>query len=273
MIDAVFIDLDGTLLNEFHEITEANKLALKELKKRNIQYFIATGRPEQLVKKIVDELEYTKPLIMYNGSVIGHPFKTDRELSLHLDKVITDKIVDYCQKHNHMVMLYTQNAIFSDKNERVDFFEEKNKSYDLRHRAIFKSLDLYQGEAVNKILIVERNRRRYETAKTYINQFDVNTVQSQIGFLDINPLNASKGNAAREIMKLYDIDSTKTLAIGDQENDLSMLDAVNHFVAMGNAAESVKAKAHDVTLSNNDDGVAYCLAKYINNHEHMFNKS
>ena len=273
MIEAVFIDLDGTLLNENHEISQANRLALKDLEKRNISFFIATGRPEQLVKKIVDDLNYKKPLIMYNGSVIGHPFKTERMLNLTLNDHTTESIVKYCQKNNHIVMLYTQHAIFSDRNERVDFFEEKNKTYSVKHQAIFKMLSEYQGEEVNKILIVERNDLRYKTVKAFVNKLDVSTVQSQHGFLDVNPLNASKGNAAREIMKHFNIDPTKTLAIGDQENDLSMLDSVNRFVAMGNATESVKNKADDVTLSNSDNGVAYCLAKYVINTEQMFNNS
>lgn len=273
MIEAVFIDLDGTLLNENHEISQANKKALKALEKHNVLYFIATGRPEQLVKKIVDDLEYDKPFIMYNGGVIGHPFKTKRKLSLALKKDVTEIIVNYCQKHNHMVMLYTQNAIFSDKNERVDFFENKNRNYEGKHHAIFKPLNQYQDEEVNKILIVERDQSRYKTVKTFIKKLDVNSVQSQQGFLDINPLNASKGNAAKEIMKLYDINPTNTLALGDQENDLSMLDAVHCFVAMGNATESVKSKAHDVTFTNNNNGVAYCLDKYIIKDEQTFNKS
>ena len=263
MIKAVFIDLDGTLLNSHHEVSQANKEALSLLDEKNIPYFIATGRPDQLVKKIIKDLNYNREMIMMNGSVIGHPFKEKRIRDLTLPQPLAKDIIDYCLKHDYLIMLYTHHAIFSDDNERVQFFKAQHADYDEECKAVFKPLSSYHGEGINKILVVEHDLKKYEALQDLLKTMPVSAVQSQRGFLDINPLSATKGSAIGEILDYYQIDSNDAIAFGDQDNDLSMRDYVSTFIAMGNAKDNVKLVADYVTEDHNYDGVALWLKRHI----------
>ncbi len=263
MVKAVFIDLDGTLLNSKHEISLANKKALEALEDNNILYFIATGRPDQLVKKIVHDLSYDREMIMMNGSVIGHPFKSTRVRDLVIDQSYAEAIIAHCLEHNYLIMLYTHYAIFSEDNERVRFFKNKTKDEEEALQPVFKPLSAYQGEGINKILVVEHNPDRYQALKRYLKAMPLSCVQSQIGFLDINPQNATKGSALKILSDKYQLQAKEVIAFGDQDNDLSMRDYVSQFIAMGNAQERVKAVADDITLDHDHDGVASWINKNI----------
>ena len=260
-MDAVFIDLDGTLLDDHHHISLKNLNALKRLENLNIPYFIATGRPEQLVKKILFDLTYERMMILYNGSVVGQPFKQPKLFSKALDTSVVQTILSYALAHQYLVMLYTEHAIYSDNNERVQYFKNFQKSDPTHFQTTFKPFDAYHGETVYKILVVEHDQTRYHTFQNYLEDCPVQMVQSQKGFLDINPLGTSKGEAITHIIEHFGYKREYTIAFGDQENDLSMVDAVGKFIAMGNAVEKVKQAAHMVTTSNNDSGVAHALEK------------
>lgn len=275
MIDSVILDLDGTLLNDALEISEENKHSLRQLDALGIPYFIATGRPEQLAKPIVSELNYERPMIMYNGSVIGHPFKNER---LYSEAIAADDfktVIEYCNANNMIVMLYTQYAIYTDPNYRRDFFLERNKALKAKDKAVFKTMAEFDGnEEVNKILIIEHDpgKRKRFIDYFYNNETLANHlsfVQSQPSFMDINPKGTSKGQAIDRLFKALNINRENTLAIGDQDNDISMKAFVHTFGAMGNASDSVKDVADFVTWDNNHHGVSVAIEKYVLN-EQMF---
>ena len=104
MIKLLAIDLDGTLLNSSHKISEENKLAIKKAQEQDVKVIIATGRPEQLCKTIVKELNIEDDIIMSNGGVIGHPFKSEKVLSRTLNKVIVKNVINYSGIVNHRII-------------------------------------------------------------------------------------------------------------------------------------------------------------------------
>lgn len=263
MIKAVFIDLDGTLLNRHHQISKANQQALKALEAQQILYFIATGRPDQLVKKIIKDLNYTRDMIMMNGSVVGHPLKSTRLRDLTIDASLAKTIIDYCINHNYTIMLYTQHAIFSDNNERVRFFKSQHKDYEPALQAVFKPISDYRDEGINKILVVEHDEKKYQALQAHLKDYPLSAVQSQTGFLDINPPHASKGSGIELLLKHYHINAQEAIAFGDQDNDLSMRAHVATFIAMDNALDNVKSVADAVTFDHNQDGVARWLNQHV----------
>ncbi len=271
MIESVVMDLDGTLLNDKMEVSEGNKEALRRLDALNIPYFIATGRPEQLVKPVVSALDYKRPLIMYNGSVIGHPFEERRLYSEPIPNRDIKDIVGHCEKRDMIVMLYTKDAIYSDPNYRVDFFKERNTALNDRDKAVFKTMDAFDyAYEVNKILIIEPDSQKRDTFIRHFSedselQKNLRLVRSQPSFLDINPKTTSKGKAIDRLHAHYGLDPKRCLAIGDQENDISMKDHAGVFVSMENATDEVKKMADFVTGSNSDDGVYTALKHYIPN--------
>ena len=84
-------------------------------------------------------------------------------------------------------------------------------------------------------------------------------------FCDIANINSNKGNAVKKLLEILNIKKEETIAIGDDNNDLSMFEQVGRKVAMNNAIDLVKEKADEITLSNDEDGVAIYLEKLLKN--------
>ena len=264
MIKMVVSDMDGTLLNSNLEVSQENLQAIQALRDKGIRFCIATGRPEQLVKEYVEVLNMKDPMIMYNGSVIGHPFLDKQLYELRLEKEDIREIIQYCEKHDIIYMPYTKDKIISKPNYRVDFFQKRNKKLEEKVRCIFediRDIDEILENSINKVLLIENNKEKYLKTKELVlkhPQFEIAT--SQKGFIDINPKGASKGNALKVLAKHFGYNMDEIVVFGDQDNDVSMLEVAGISVAMANSSENAKNAASHVTTSNNDSGVA----KWIN---------
>lgn len=270
MIKMAVFDLDGTLLNSSLEISNANLEAIDLLRKKGIRVVIATGRPEQLVKPYMSPLQMEDDLIMYNGSVIGHPFKEKRMYSLALPKESAKAIIQYCYDNDHIVMSYTKDFLVSKPNFRVDFFEKRNEVLPEINKAVFKDIEsldeIVNNYEINKLLIIEMDPDKYTKLRKDLSIYtDCEMVKSQKNFLDINPLGASKGAALAYLAKQYGYEPSEIIAFGDQDNDVSMLEFAGISVAMGNACLSAKDVSDYITLSNDEDGVAIGIQKFILN--------
>jgi Cof subfamily protein (haloacid dehalogenase superfamily) len=268
MIKMVVCDMDGTLLNSNLEISQENLHAIEKLRNLGIRFCIATGRPEQLIKEYIRPLRMEDPMILYNGSVIGHPWHKTSLYELRLDKDDIERIIEYCEQNDIIYMPYTKDHIISKPNYRVAFFEERNKNLPQDEKTIFKDIrdkkEIIQEHHVNKILLIENNKEKYAKAKAYMEQFEqFEIATSQKGFIDINPKGASKGNALRILAKHFGYSLDEVVVFGDQDNDVSMLEIAGISVAMANASEKAKKAAKYHTTSNNDNGVANWINKHI----------
>lgn len=266
MIKMVICDMDGTLLNSNLEISQQNLQAIADLREKGIRFCIATGRPEQLVKEYIEPLRMKDPMIMYNGSVIGHPFEKEKLYELKLENNDMKAIIEYCEENDVIYMPYTKDKIISKPNYRVDFFEKRNESLAEKNKCVFKdirNIDDILDNSVNKILIIENNEEKFKKVNEFVNKFEqFEVASSQKGFIDINPKGASKGNALRILANHFGYKLDEIVAFGDQDNDVSMLEVAGISIAMANASEKAKNAADYITDSNNNSGVA----KWINEH-------
>ena len=267
MIKMVVSDMDGTLLNSNLEISQENLQAIEALREKGIRFCIATGRPEQLVKEYIEPLRMKDPMIMYNGSVIGHPFQDGSLYELKLEKEDIKSIISYCEEHNIIYMPYTKDKIISKPNYRVDFFEKRNELLEDKNKCVFediRELDEILRNNVNKILLIENDEEKFRKAKAFVSQFpQFEIASSQTGFIDINPQGASKGNALKILANHFGYKLEEIVAIGDQDNDVSMLEVAGISVAMENASKNAKNAADYVTVSNNESGVAKWIKENI----------
>lgn len=265
MIKMIVSDMDGTLLNKDLKISQKNLDAIDYIRSKGIRFCVATGRPEQLVKEYINDLQMEDPMILYNGSVITHPFKEGKLFELKLSENQIRDIVTICEQHNVIYMLYTKDRIISKPNYRVDFFEERNKSLPLKEKCVFediRDIELLVKEDVNKILIIEQDEEKFELVKNeFMSRTDLNVASSQKGFIDCNPKGASKGNALKVLCEHFGYSLDEVIVFGDQDNDVSMMKIAGTSVCMLNGSYLAKKHSDDITLSNNDSGFAY----WINN--------
>jgi Cof subfamily protein (haloacid dehalogenase superfamily) len=264
----VVCDMDGTLLNSDLKISLENLQAIKGLREKGIRFCIATGRPEQLLKEYVDPLKMEDPIIMYNGSVIGHPFKDEKLYELCLKKDDIRDIIGYCERNGILNMIYTKDKIISKPNWRVDFFKERNKKLQIRNQSIFTNLynidKTINENKINKILLIEKDKDKYQTIIEKLKHFkDIKVVASQKGFIDINPVGSSKGKAVQILAKHFGYDLSEIVIFGDQDNDVSMLEIAGVSVAMANGSENAKSISDFITDSNDDNGFANWVNKSL----------
>ena len=267
MIKLVVTDMDGTFLRPDLSVSKNNLVAVKELNQHGVHFAIATGRPDQLMKEYVDKLGLKEPIIMSNGSIIGHPFQAQRVWEKTLSSSTLKALFQVLDKAEMDYLIYTKEAIITRDNERYRFFQQRNETLPKHQRAEFivteqPSYSLNDKKAY-KVLVLENNAQKY---KKYFNLFssweDVEVYQSQKTFIDINPQGISKGNAIIQLANYYGIDVKDVVVFGDQHNDLEMMKTAGIAVAMGNAIEEVKQVADFITTTNEEDG----FARWINDH-------
>lgn len=264
---AVF-DLDGTLLDSHHEISEDNKKALKRLADEDCHIVIATGRPDMLVKEYLYKLELDTPVISCNGAMIRQPISGQIFYQKYIPKAKALSVLQLCKDEGHIYMAYTKDAIITTDNFRTRYFEERNKTLDPSCRTKFiiehdieRISDVYD---INKILIIEKDEEKYEVMKDRLKDFDgVTKVSSAKGFYDIMPLNTSKKNAIDQLIDHFNIKISDVVAFGDNYNDVDMLKHVGTAITTSNGVSEVKEVADYISIDHNDSGVAYAINSYI----------
>ena len=265
-VKMIALDMDGTLLNPQHEITVAVKSAIEEAKAKGILVVLASGRPYIGMQRYIAELGLNIPgqyCISYNGGLVqraedGQPIlettlgmddyhffeQLARELNVHFQAL--DK------QH-----LYTPNQDIS----RYTVHESEITGIPLR----FRSVDAMDPSLrFPKLMMVDEP----EALDNAIRQlpaelFDRYTlVKSASHYLEILDKTVSKGNSVRHLAEQLGFSAEEVLAVGDHENDLTMLAWAGYGVAMGNAIDAVKEQAAYHTSSNREDGVAKAIHQW-----------
>lgn len=268
MYKMVVSDLDGTLLKKDHSISNRNKMAIRKLREMGIHFIVATGRPDQLVKEYVSELNIDEEVIMCNGAVIGHPMKDERLLDLVIPENYVREIVGLCEKNNTIYLLYSHNKIVSKLNYRAQYFIKRNEHLPEEARSVFEIIDhpnqISDFNHFNKILIIEHNESLLNQIVEQLKKHEeLEIVVSQKGFVDIVRHPSSKGNAVKIIADKYNISLDEIVVLGDQDNDVSMFKVAGKSVAMADASKLAREAANEITRDHENDGVAYWLENNI----------
>ncbi|MBI9011424.1 MAG: HAD family phosphatase [Clostridiales bacterium] len=264
---AVF-DLDGTLLDKHHEISEENLHAIKKLESKGCKIVIATGRPDMLVKEYVKKLDVLEPVISCNGAMIRNPFTKEVVFKKVIGKEDVKDIIELCQKDHRIYMVYTEDAIISTDNYRTQYFIERNQKLEKDSRAnfIIEENASYIAETyeVYKILVIEKDADKYlEMYEKFKSFSELTKVQSANGFYDIMPKNTSKKLAIDHLIDHYHIDISEVVAFGDNYNDLEMLKHAGTAITTANGVSAVKEIADFISVDHNESGVSHAINTFL----------
>lgn len=271
MIKAVFLDLDGTLMNVNNEISLKNINTIKYIANHyNIYFFLATGRPPQDIQKYYQELNLYTPVISMNGSYIIdiNKNKIIKEESIPL--LIVEKIRQECVKYPISLIFYHGSNAITEKKYLILKKEIQYSTNNINIISFDKILKNWHKNNINphKIGIIAKKEDTLINICIHLKKkFKkiLNIHRSQSNFIEVIKYNTSKAKAISFLSKKYSFKRENILAIGDSDNDISMLKFAGIGIAMGNAKDSVKKYANAITLSNEEDGVAFALEKYIIN--------
>ena len=254
-IKMVVTDMDGTLLNSNHEVSDQFFELFKELKSKGILFVAASGRQ---YNSIVDKLYTIKDDIIVIAENGGFAMKQEIEiLATPLDKYHVEKILSTLNTipNIHPVLCGKHKAYISGNS---DEFTEKLSEYYTAFE-VLDNLNDFDSEVI-KIAIYH-----FDSSEQYIYPFvkhfedELKVKVSGEDWLDISNMNAHKGYALEKVMKSYNLYSNEVMVFGDYNNDLEMLALSDYGFAMENAHPNVKKVAKYSTLSNDENGVEHIL--------------
>ncbi|MBF6058109.1 MULTISPECIES: Cof-type HAD-IIB family hydrolase [Thiomicrorhabdus] len=264
MIKLVVIDLDGTLLNPEHVVSEATLQALRALHRRDIQLMIATGRHFQDVYMLARQLDLPVSFITSNGARV-HDHHGNLLYENHIPDELVGEILDLTSGYDIHRNIYQGDVwLVEEENEpllaihHASGFEYQLVDFaDLQHEHI----DKFYFNARHDVLVpIEASLQQ--------SLGDHLTITFTTGeYLEVMNKGVSKGKALQSKLDTRGILAQEVMAFGDGMNDIEMLELVGHPVLMANAAEAVKARLPQAAIakSNADDGVADYLQRHLLN--------
>lgn len=268
-IQLVVSDIDGTILDDHQRIGERLVAAAKALDSRGISFVLASARAPMGMAGIAEELGLSHhPLAAYNGALIlteAHSETADVLASHCLPK---EEVLAFLQelKANWPQLspqLYSYDQWYAQVHDEWTIEEERITSLKAQ---VTDLIDLVEaGKEVHKILVIGQ-AETVQTMMAAAKQMTFPTLTfglSKPNYLEVTHHVVSKEHALKELAAYFHIPLSDTLAIGDNFNDLPMIRLAGCGVAMKNAPEEVRQQAPHVTETNENDGVAIALERFV----------
>jgi len=258
-------DMDGTLVNDKSELTERTKAAIVKAVEAGVFFVTATGRPFGNVQEVRELFDKDMPFIVFNGAA-AYMGKSEKLLfERFLDFDLAKEAFDIGQKIGIPQIIWTGPRLWANRLcDETTQYESFSKSLKM---TIATDLTTIRDEVkgISKVLWIDDPARIKGLSVEMREHFGqrLRCVSSMPHFLEFVSINAGKGTALAEICRLYGIDRSEVIAVGDGYNDVCMLEYAGLGVAVENAPDDIKAICGHVTLSNNNDGVAEVIERFI----------
>lgn len=284
MIKLLALDVDGTLLNSSGKIPEENKLAIRKAEEHGVLVTIATGRRFRDALPVANEIGFNAPILTHNGALIKFAESLETvDVSL-IEKETSKEILRVGQAFGGDALVSAD-----PKGKGTMFYDKVSDENIPLKKYIAWSKTLHGDEAEEAIHHVEDLEEILDDAEIIhisfsgtcqpmyelqrVLEFELNTsvnvlatIYPHLDFtlLDILPPNTSKASGLDKLASLHHFSHAEVMVIGDNFNDLEMLEYAGTSVVMGNAdASLLEREEFYTTLSNDEHGVAVAINKFI----------
>ncbi|MBN9388225.1 MAG: HAD family phosphatase [Chloroflexi bacterium] len=279
MYKLIALDVDGTLLNPQGRITPRVKEAVRAATQKGCIVTLATGRRLRPARQIAQEVGIEVPLILYSGNLIYDTAQEKPLLHRTLDPAFVKTALEFLTEMRVGTALLQSplhgERIFIGPGEDTDPYLQAYAARPDRADLIVRCTPGQLLEVPDPLVVCGVGPGQLEeTLFTHLKKWDhldsnlysyslrTSPLADLYGF-DFLPPDHNKGYALTWLANHYGLELAETLAIGDNRNDLDMLQTAGLGVAMENAADIVKARADVITASNAEDGVAAALERYV----------
>lgn len=289
MYKLVAIDLDGTLLNSYGEVSSENKEKIQKAMKRGTEVVLASGRPIMSVKNLANEIGCNHYMICGNGAITYDIQKEEILYNRFLEKAKVLQIIKICEENSIFYNVYTKDTILTKYlNYNILFYHQENASKPEEkktHITIMQNIEEYiQNRAEEdylKITICDNDKvvfgsiiRKLRTIKN-VDVLDVahmsrkmikdgtENVSMEYYYTEITNTNVDKWQAIKSLAETLNIKQEEVMTIGDNMNDAEMVKEAGLGIMMGNSAPYIKEMADIVVADNDHDGVAEAIQTYI----------
>lgn len=253
-------DMDGTLLTTDKRISQRNAAAIRAFTDMGGIFCLCTGRTLVGVAPYVKELGLDSPIISANGAVVAMP---DGEIlyEFGMSDESARTLYAYARELDLTVCLWSQNLLYANRTDRYVEHYKKVMGIDA---SIFDDIEPIVSQGILKMIWFADPERMPEL-HAFLNEkcpADNNWANSTPRMIEFNDVRTSKATAMAYIGEKYGISKDEMIAMGDNFNDLPMLQYAGLSVAMGNAPDEIKEKCSYVTDTNDEDGVGKAIERF-----------
>ena len=292
MYKLVAIDLDGTMLNSYGEVTENTKRVIKETMKKGTEVMIASGRTMDSIKNIAQEIGCNKYMIAGNGAIVYDIENKEIIYERYIPKSKALDIIKICDDNSITYSVYTNKTIVAEslRYNILYYYRENLKKEESKKTSITIVESIYayiknmqdDNEKVMKIMICDENKFVFNSIIRKMQDIDelevldvshmsrkvikngTEDVSIDYFYTEVSMENVDKWFALEFLMDKLNINKEELVTIGDNVNDREMIKNAGCGIAMGGSTPRVIEVADYVTDDNNHEGVANALEKIIN---------
>lgn len=267
----LFLDLDGTLLNDDREISAGNRAALYAALEQGHRVVINTGRPLESAMQQNKKLGLTKEgcyLISFNGGLIYDPYREEIIHRQCLTVPTALKMIRLFDRYDLHIQTYDASRVLVEPKWEDESLKRYCAKVNMEYRVIPDFTDGLTEPPAKVLAISYTDRASLEQVEAEITAHypDVDCFFSCKEYLEVVPKGVHKGNALIHMCNLLGFDVADSIAAGDAENDISMLQAAGIGCCMANGVDAVKQIANYITEhDNNHDGIAEIVQKFMLN--------
>ena len=291
MYKFVAIDLDGTMLNKYGEVTENTKNTIKKLINEGIEIVIASGRPIDSIKVIAKEIGCKNYFIAGNGALIYDIQKDKIIYEKYMPKQKVLELIEICEKNNVNYNVYTESTILAKEikynvlyyhkenlkkeeskkthinivNDMYEYVKQERDAKFLKmtvcdeDQIIFKNI-LKKLRKVNGIEVQDITHMSRKTINQGTEEYNI-----EYYCTEISEKNVDKWNAIEFLTNKLNIKKEEIMAIGDNVNDKKMIKEAGLGIVMKGSTEAVTSIADEITDTNDNEGVSKILQKHYKN--------
>ncbi len=290
MYKLIAVDLDGTMLNSYGEVTENTKRVLKQTKQKGAEVVIASGRSIDSIKYIASEIDSSKYMIAGNGAIVYDRSQNKILYEKYIPKNKALDIIQICEENSIYYNIYTNKTIIADglRYNVLYYYKENLKKEDQKktHITLVENIENYikemnEDEKIMKIFICDKNKTVFNSivrkfsAIEDIDILDVSHMARKVikqgtedipieyYYTEISMKDVDKWYALEFLIKKLGIQKEEVMAIGDNINDRKMIEEAGKGIVMGGSTPKVSEVADYITLDCNNEGVAKAIEKFI----------
>ena len=262
-VKLLLADVDGTLVTQDKVVTDRAIAAVHKLHAAGVLFAVTSGRPPRGMAMLIEPLDITTPIAAFNGGLL-----VDRDMNVIDQRVLPEDLVvpvaDMMGSFNLDVWLYRGADWYVPQ---ADGPHVSREAWTIKFEPKVMKDGLHGlTDNVAKLVGVSDDADAVTKATSAVHDKfgdHVTAAASQPYYLDVTHPLANKGEVAKYLAAKYQIDPQDIATIGDMPNDVLMFAHSGLSIAMGNASAEVKRSARRVTTSNEDEGFANAVDKFI----------
>ncbi len=262
------IDIDGTLINRYGEISAENREALALARSSGVQVSLSTGRSLTSSLRIIDQLSLDSYHIFFDGALVSSYDPNEEIYAQPISQAVVRGMIEFARIYDIDLDLYTATQYFT---RRETWSTEARRRFFGTEPVIGDLAGLWERERIIKGALVTSSSEEEDKAEKFSRQFAESLNFSQVTvptfpgviFFNILAPDTSKGRALETLVSHLGVALDEVAAVGDEKNDISLLSTAGLGIAMGNAHEELKKVADHVTLDVEQHGLAAAIREFL----------